>query len=285
MRKIIIPTEFTEKSEQTLTSAIQIAKKMNLSIEVLHVIDSFDYGVNFVINESNPIVLPPDMLDGKRDEAIETFNELINKIKPNFDTLPKIELIIKTGFVFDVISESIQDPNAYMVILSDKTQVDYNYRDISKDNSKIIQESNCPVCVLPNNAPFHEPTKIIYATNFQEQDIQNITNLAHLASCFDATIHVVHVAENPEFEEHLKVAGLRTLISDESCYDKIVYNTIKNENFLAGIDQFAHEINAEMIALMKENKTIFKAFFASNNAKKMVYKTNLPVIIYQELAD
>ena len=81
------------------------------------------------------------------------------------------------------------------------------------------------------------------------------------------------------------MAGLRTLISDESCYEKIVYNTIKNENFLAGIDQFAHEINAEMIALMKENKTIFKAFFASNNAKKMVYKTNLPVIIYQEMTD
>lgn len=285
MKKIIIPTEFTEKSEQTLSSAIMIANKMNLSIEVLHVIDSFDYGVNFVINESNPIILPPDMLDGKRDEAIEAFNEMIGKIKPQFEVLPAIDLIIKTGFVFDVISESIQNPDAYMVILSDKSQIDYNYRDISKDNSKIIQESNCPVCVLPNDAPFKEPKRIIYATNFQEQDIQNITNLAHLASCFDATIHVVHVAENPEFEEHLKVAGLRKLISDESGYEKIIYNTIKNDNFLEGIDHFANEINAEMIALMRENKTIFKAFFASNNAKKMVYKTNLPVIIYQELAD
>lgn len=285
MKKIIIPTEFTEKSEQILSSAIMIANRMKLSIEVLHVIDSFDYGVNFVINESNPIILPPDLLDGKRDEALTLFNELIEKIKPHFDILPSINLIIKTGFVFDVISDSVQDPDAFMVILSDKSQIDYNYRDISKNNSKIIQDSNCPVCVLPNNAQFTEPERIIYATNFQEQDIQNIINLTHLASCFDATIHVVHVAENPEFEEHLKVSGLKKLISDESGYEKIVYNTIKCDNFMEGVDRFAHEINAGMIALMRENRTIFQAFFASNNTKKIIYKTNLPVIIYQELED
>lgn len=285
MKKIIIPTEFTGKSEKALSSAIIIAKKMNLSIEVLHVIDSFDYGVNFVINESSPIILPPDMLDGKRDETIDAFNQLIDKIKIEHITLPKIDLIIKTGFVFDVISESIQDPNAFMVILNDKSQLDYNYRDISKDNSKIIQSSTCPVCVIPNDAPFNEPKKIIYATYFQEQDIENIANLANLASCFDAKIHVVHVAENPEFEEHLKMTGLHALVAEESGYENIKYNTIKNDDFLTGIDQFANEINADMIALMRENKTIFKAFFASNHTKKMIYKTNLPVIVYQEIKD
>ena len=77
MKKIIIPTEFTKKSEKALLSAILIANRMNLSIELLHVIDSFDYGVNFIINESNPIILPPETLDGKRDEAIEAFNLLM----------------------------------------------------------------------------------------------------------------------------------------------------------------------------------------------------------------
>jgi nucleotide-binding universal stress UspA family protein len=285
MKKIIIPTEFTHKSEKALSSAILIAKKMNLSIEVLHVIDSFDYGVNFIINESTPIILPPDTLDGKRDEAIEAFNTLIQNIKKEHDKLPKIDLVIKSGFVFDVISESIQDPNAFMVILNDKSQIDYNYRDISKDNSKIIQSSSCPVCVIPNEAPFNEPKKIIYATNFLEQDIQNIANLANLASCFDAKIYVVHVSENPEFDEHIRMVGLRTLFMEESAFENIKFKTIKNSDFMSGVDHFANEINADMIALMRENKTIFKAFFASNNTKKMVYKTNLPVIIYQEIKD
>jgi len=285
MKKIIIPTEFIQKSEKAIMSAIIVAKKLKLSIEVLHVIDSFDYGVNFVINESSPIILSPDMLDGKRDEAIESFNEVLNSIKRIENDLPPIDLVIKTGFVFDVLTESIQNPDAYMIILSDKSQIDYNYRDISKDNSKIIQESNCPVCVLPVDTSFLAPKKIIYATNFQEQDILNIANLAHFAAAFDATIHVVHVSENPEFEEQIKVAGLRTLISDESGYENIKYNTLKSSDFMTAIDNFALEIKADMIALMRENKTILQAFFASNHARKMIYKTNLPVIIYQEIED
>lgn len=285
MQKIIIPTEFTENTEISLSGAIQIANKMKLSIEILHVIDSFDYGVNFVINESNPIILPPDLLDRKRNEATEAFNDLINKIKINNSELPPINLAIKTGFVFEVISESIQDPEAFMVVLTDKSQIDYNYRDISKDHSLIIQESNCPVCVLSNTVPFKEPKKIIYATNFLEQDILNLTNLAHFAAAFDATIHVVHVTEDPKFEDQLRITGLHTLIADECGYENIKYNTIKHDDFLGGIDHFANEIHADMIAVMRENKTIFKAFFASNNTRKIIYKTNLPIIIYQEFID
>ena len=258
---------------------------IKLSIEILHVIDSFDYGINFIINESSPIILPPDTLDGKRDEAIELFNQLIDSVKNDFDTLPQIQLSIKTGFVLDSIAESIEDPTCYMVILSDKSQIDYNYRDISKANSKIIQSSNCPVCILPINKQFVEPQKIIYATNFQEQDIQNIANLANFASAFDASIHVVHVTDDPDFEQHLKISGLQKMIWDESGYEKIKYHTIKSADFLEGIDHFANDIKADMIALMRENKNIFQAFFAANHAKKVIFKTNLPVIVYQELID
>lgn len=285
MQKIIIPAEFSAKTELALRSAITIASKIKLSIEILHVIDSFDYGINFIINESSPIILPPDTLDGKRDEAIELFNQLIDSVKNNFDTLPQIQLNIKTGFVLDSIAESIEDPTCYMVILSDKSQIDYNYRDISKANSKIIQSSNCPVCILPINKQFVEPQKIIYATNFQEQDIQNIANLANFASAFDASIHVVHVTDDPDFEQHLKISGLQKMIWDESGYEKIKYHTIKSADFLEGIDHFANDIKADMIALMRENKNIFQAFFAANHAKKVIFKTNLPVIVYQELID
>jgi len=285
MKKIIVPTELNEKSENAILAAIKIANKMKMSIEVLHVIDSFDYGVNFIINESNPIILPPEVLDDRKDQAILLFNQLIDKIKTNKEILPEILLNVKTGFVLDVIEESISDPNAFMVILTDKSKADFNYRDISSQNTKIINHSNCPVCVVPNTAPFKEPKQIIYATNFQEQDVQNIANLAHLASAFEAIIYVVHVSANPEFEEHIKVAGLHSLIDDETGYQNIKYKTIKNDNFLLGIDNFAHEINADAIALMRENKNIFKAFFASNPTRKIIYKTNLPVIVYQEVAD
>lgn len=285
MKKIIIPTELTDKAEKSLRGAITIASRLNLQIEVLHVIDSFDYGVNFVINESSPIILSPDTLDQKRDEAIELFNQLLSKVKGDYENLPIIELNIKTGFVMDAISESIEDPNCYMVILSDKSQIEYNYRDISKASSKIIQSSNCPVCILPNEAPFKEPKKIIYATNFQEQDVLNITNLANFASAFDATIYVVHVSDKPEFEEQIKITGLKSLVKDESAYEKIKFRTVKSHDFMIGIDNYANEKDVDMIAVMRENKTIFQAFFAANHARKIIYKTNLPVIVYQELED
>ncbi len=283
MKKIILPTEFNEKSEKALSGAILIANKMKLKIEVLHIIDTFNYGVNFIMNETNPIILPTEVLDNRKDIAINNFNQLLVNVKDKFDILPEITLEVKTGFVLEIIAESTSNKDTFMVVLSDKSKADYNYRDISSQNSKIISHSECPVCIVPNTAPFKEFQKIIYVTNFQEQDIQNITNLTHLASSFDAEIYVVHISSNPEFEEQIKVAGLNNLIESEVAYNKIKYKTIKNDNFLLAIDSFANEIKADAIAIMRENKTIFKALFETNTSKSIIYKTNLPVIVYQEL--
>ena len=62
MKRIIIPTDFSFKTPKIIEAGVRLAKKMNVAVEVIHVIDSFEYGINFVISESTPIILPPNVL-------------------------------------------------------------------------------------------------------------------------------------------------------------------------------------------------------------------------------
>jgi len=282
MERIIIPTDFGSKAFKIIEAGVLLAKRMKASAEIIHVIDSFEYGVNFVINESNPIILPPNVLNDKVGKAQERFQEELAKLRAKYIDLPEIFMSVKTGFVFDVISEVLRDPEVLMVMLSDKSQADYNYRDISKNFSEIINKSSCPVCVVPNEAPFNDPKNIIYASNYHEQDVENISSIVKIARSVEAFVHVVHVTSDKSFKETLTMKGLEKEIKSLTDYTSIIYKVIVSKDIIQGLDDYANIVDADRIAILRANKSMFQGLFGTNKTRDIVYKTNLPVIIYQE---
>lgn len=282
MKRVIAPIDFSDKSYRLIKASVKLAQRMDVAVEIIHVIDSFEYGVNFVINEANPIFLPPNVLNDKVGKAQENFQKIMEELHKNIEQLPEIFMSVKTGFVFDVISEQLQDPEVVMVMLSDKSQADYNYRDISQKHEDIINETNCPVCIIPNEAPFNDPKNIIYATNYHHQDIDNIADIIKTASKVESKIHIVHITENNNYREQLTMQGLKNEIETKIEYENIIYKIIESDDTIQGLDDYANSADADRIAILRENKSLFQGLFGKNKTRKLVYKTNLPVLIYQE---
>lgn len=281
-RKIVIPTDLSERSEKSIRYGILMAKQLGKEVEVLHVIDSFDFGVNFLVNENNATVVSAEIMERKRAEAERLYNNVLNNLKRTNEELPPIRLNMAFGFIADKISESVQNPDTFLVILSDKTQAESNYRDINKNQNEIIKRSNCPVLIIPNGVFREEIKKVVYATNYQEQDISNIIDLIEIIKYFDAELEVVHISDQYDFDAKLREAGMKALLLEQTHYEKLSVRTVVYSDMVYGIDDFANETNANMIVLLRESKSLFKAIFGTNNAKKIIYKTNLPVLLFRQ---
>jgi nucleotide-binding universal stress UspA family protein len=282
MKRVIIPTDFSFRTPKIIEAGVRLAQQMNVAVEIIHVIDSFEYGVNFVINESSPIILPPDVLNDQVGKAQEKFQEIIADLKMQKSVLPEIFMSVKTGFVFDVIAEQLHDPDVIMVLLNDKSQADYNYRDVSLNLSEIINQSNSPVCVIPNNAPFKDPKNIIYAFNYHEQDLDNIFDLIQIADLVKANIHILHIVAEKSLKDKLAMVGLEKKIQEHTNTDNIIFKIIESKDIVKTIDDYAHVVEADMISILRANKTLFQGIFSSSKTKNIIYKTNLPVLVYQE---
>jgi nucleotide-binding universal stress UspA family protein len=282
MKRIIIPTDFSFRTPKIIEAGVRLATQMNVAVEIVHVIDSFEYGVNFVINESTPIILPPDILNDQVGKAQEKFHEIVASLKKERGTIPEIFMSVKTGFVFDVIAEQLQDPEVILVMLNDKSQADYNYRDVSINFSEIINHSNSPVCVVPNNAPFKDPKNIIYAFNYHDQDLENIFDLKEIADLVGANIHILHVVSEKTIKDKLAMLGLEKELQEKMDVKNIVFKVIESKDVVKAIDDYAHIIEGDMITILRANKSLFQGIFGSNKTREIIYKTNLPVLVYQE---
>lgn len=282
MKRIIIPTDFSFRTPKIIEAGVRLATQMNVAVEIVHVIDSFEYGVNFVISESTPIILPPDILNDQVGKAQEKFHEIVASLKKDKGRIPEIFMSVKTGFVFDVIAEQLQDPDVILVMLNDKSQADYNYRDVSINFSEIINHSNSPVCVVPNNAPFKDPKNIIYAFNYHEQDLENIFDLKGIADLVGANIHILHVVAEKSIKDKYAMLGLEKELQEKMDVKNIVFKVIESKDIVKAIDDYAHIIEGDMITILRANKSLFQGIFGSNKTREIIYKTNLPVLVYQE---
>jgi uncharacterized NAD-dependent epimerase/dehydratase family protein len=62
----------------------------------------------------------------------------------------------------------------------------------------IIENSSIPVLAVPEKIEYSTPSKIVYATVFNNRDIDELKVLSSLAENLQAEIDVIHVTEDIE---------------------------------------------------------------------------------------
>jgi nucleotide-binding universal stress UspA family protein len=135
---------------------------------------------------------------------------------------------------------------------------------------------------LPNQVLFKPFKHIIYATNYNKADIPVLKKLSAFAKLFNAEITALHVTDSLDFEEKVKNMGFKNILKEKTNYPINVQVLVeqKNEDTSAIINSFAKSANADIIVMLKQNKSFFERVFKGSATKKLINKTNLPVLIY-----
>ena len=90
---LLVPWDFTEVAEAALQHAVKVAKKLNNSITLIHVVKSLKKG----------------------EEALEELNKDIEKLTATYGT--EILPLVLEGNLFSVISDYASENNVSMVIM------------------------------------------------------------------------------------------------------------------------------------------------------------------------
>ena len=90
---LLVPWDFTEVAEAALQHAVKVAKKLNNSIKLIHVVKSIKKG----------------------EEALEELNKDIEKLNSKYNVT--LEPLVLEGSLFHVISDYASENNVSMVIM------------------------------------------------------------------------------------------------------------------------------------------------------------------------
>lgn len=283
MKRIIIPTDFSEISKNSITYAFQLAAKLNLSVHLIHVLELYKFAAGTSEAELISTILPADNIQEMEAAAGESFKKLIEDIKDQIPSnVPYQYKVVPGHLVNEMIVESAFEDIEFMILAVAGTQ-DLITRFTHNTISSIIAEAVCPIMIIPSSCQYKSPDKVVLATDFNKADLSMLSHFVSIFNTFNPSIEVLHMAVKPnDFKTELKFAGFKQLISEKINYKNITYSLKTNKHVVQGILEELKTSNADLLLMLKEHEGFFKSLFEVSKTEKITHYLKIPMISYRE---
>ncbi len=278
MKNILVPTDFSKSSITALETAVEIAKKSNSDITLLHVVeepgsDSFSVtGEWKKMNWSDKLYML---------KLVEKSKAQLEKIvmDPKYSSV-KLDGELRLGNAFHGMRTIIAEQKVDLVVMGTRGRANIETMVIGTNTERVVRHAKCPVLSINKKPSKVDFKNIVYATAMHKDEEVFSRMIKRTQQLYNSTIHLVRINTPGDFqrdhtvksymEKFAKKLGLKN-------YTVNVFNDLTEED---GIIYFADSINADLIAMATHGRTGFAHVMAGSIAEDVVGHAKRPVLTF-----
>ncbi len=145
----------------------------------------------------------------------------------------------------------------------------------------LLERSHCPVLLIPTTAQYRKPVTLVYATDFEMDDIEAIKQLLPIARAGDAHIIIVHVPVPGEYPGEEQMAWFRELLEQQIDYEKVNFQVLGQGRVKETLAMFVKDKGADLLAMLERKERGFmKTLFHKDLVKEMGRGLEIPVLAF-----
>ncbi|MBB4800228.1 nucleotide-binding universal stress UspA family protein [Flavobacterium nitrogenifigens] len=270
MKRILVPTDFSEHAEDALKVASQIAKKNNSEIIILHMLELPHQSNDAIMGG---ISIPETMLFMKKA------NEMLDEVSSRsyLDGISITE-VVKMDKPIHGITQISKDYEVDLIIMGSHGSSGIEELLIGSNTEKVVRNSEIPVLIIKKNISNFDAANIVFASDFSEEAKKPFEKLLNFTKLFDSKLHLVNICTPNSFKPtHIAEKAMNDFAShfNISNYTTQIYN---DTNIEKGIINFSNKINADIIGMCTHGRTGFAHFFNGSISEGLVNHAVRPVI-------
>ncbi|WP_339655396.1 universal stress protein, partial [uncultured Salegentibacter sp.] len=187
MKKILVPTDFSDTAEHALKIAAQLAKKHNSEIYLLHMLELPMQLIDPVAG-GNSQNLPESIFFMKL--AHQRFAKLMQR--PFLKDI-KVHETVMFHQAFDGIMEVSEDYDCDIIIMGSHGASGFKEMFIGSNTEKVVRSSNIPVLVIKNEHGNFEVENFIFATDADGSNKHTLEKAYNFAQLIEAKFHLLFI--------------------------------------------------------------------------------------------
>ncbi|MFD0931366.1 universal stress protein [Psychroflexus salinarum] len=273
MKKILVPVDFSTPSENALKVAAQLAKKNEAEVHVLHVIELAEslFGAEqFNVN----------------DEQIIFFMNLAHKRFEKFleqDYLKDITVksYVEPGSAALAIRETVSKNDIDMIVMGSSGTSGLEEIVIGSNTEKVVRYSDVPVLVVKNEIQSINIKNIVFASNFELENLEAYKKAKRFADSFDAKMHMLYVnLPGNQFSSTLEIhEQMRVFLNKvEMPLSKEHIEIFNDYTIQDGVINGSKKLNSDLIIVPTHGRKGISHFFNGSIGEDIVNHSDLPVL-------
>ncbi|MTG96732.1 MULTISPECIES: universal stress protein [Myroides] len=273
MKKILVPTDFSNQAYNATKAAAIIARKMNAEIILLHILDLPQQGSDS-INKGTPateVMFFKKAADAKLEELAH--DPIFNGI-----TISSSLILDRTSLG---VTKSAENNKVNLIVMGSHGVSGVKEYFVGSNTEKVVRTSNIPVLVIKGEVEDFEIKDFVFASDFSEGMTEPFKKALNFNKILGSKFHLLMVNTPNNFKpthvaEEIVEKFLDTLTDKE--FDLCTYNDMNIEK---GIINFSKKIDADLIGIATHGRTGLAHFFNGSISEDLVNHSSKSVITFK----
>lgn len=273
MKKILVPTDFSEQAENALKVAVHLAKKYDSEIYLLHMLE---LPIQEIDALSTPSALPEAMFFMKLAE--QKFEALLSK---SYLKDLRVKDIVKNFPSFSSVIDTCHEHDVDLIVMGSHGASGIKEMFIGSNAEKVVRTSDIPVLVIKGKHDNFNVKNFVFASDFKNDNKETYRQATEFAQSLGAKIHLLMVNTANDFLSTSEAKNRIDNFTKEYDFKDFTIHIYNDESIEAGVFNFSKEIHADLIGISTHGRQGISRFFNGSIGEDVVNHADLPVITFK----
>ena len=275
MKKIILPTDFSENAYNAIRYAVELFKDEETTFYLLHTYTPPIFQVEYVFQSPSQ----SNLEDLYQTRAMKQLEALKQRLQDEFKTPGHI---FRMRAAFNTLTDEIllitKNENVDLVIMGTQGVTKAKEILLGTNTTQVINKSLCPVIAVPSEFRYRTPEAILFPTDYEiNYDRENLQQLLDISKKYGSTIDVLHITSGYELsEEKLRK---KQKLKDILVPIDLIINDLPDQGVIKAINQFQAKKVIDFLVMVRNKHTFFERMFVEPIIKKIGFHIEIPFMV------
>lgn len=287
MKTILVPTDFSVTANYALEVAVQLVKKHNARLIVLHMLEIPEHLLP-TEQLSNDVASNKNTTQGDLPTAM-FYMMLTKKRFREMSELPFLNGIdyeeeIQNHENFKGIIDSAHKFEADLIVMGSHGASGLREVFVGSNTEKVVRTSDIPVLVIKSKIENFDVKNFVFATNWESENKEAFIAANNLCQKFGAKMHLLYVnTSGSDFLTSNQISDKFGLLLKETKIspENISTNSYSDKSVEEGILKFSKENNADLIGVPTHGRRGLAHFFNPSIGEEVANHAEIPVITFK----
>jgi nucleotide-binding universal stress UspA family protein len=280
MRKIIVPTDFSENAFHALKYACDIFKYERSEIFIMHTYADEVYQEGNITDRSS--------LERHKEQVFQTSSEelktILFKIK---EYAPNPRHVYKTiaafGSLIDEVNDLVDEEDIDIVVMGTRGASNDRSTTFGSNTLYVMKYVQCPVMAIPEDYAYHTPKELLFPTNYLiPYKKRELKLLCELTGSFRSTIHMLYI--DPLKKLSLRQEDNKDFLKEGLVKANLIFETTPEKDKIVAITKYIVHNNIDMLVMVNTRHSHMEDIFLQSTVSKLGLHIKIPFLVLQNLA-
>jgi nucleotide-binding universal stress UspA family protein len=277
MKKILVPTDFSENSKHALRIAARLAAQLEATLEIMHANTALAYAPPLPEYAGTVQYNLDDYYEQATTELFNLKTELIAELG---NEKLQIETRIEEGFLHSSINRVSEEDKIDLIVMGTKGATGAVEFLVGSNTEKVIRTCICPILALPGTAGDRfAPKTVVLASTLQLDQLPAFKALASWQTIFPFEVQVLYLNNPAGFDNNAEIDQAVANFAEKAGLKNVTSNVSNNTfNEEASILHFAKEIKADLIVMATHQRQGLSHLVFGSLTEDTVNHSDIPVL-------